>query len=70
MLNKKLNLRSKDSKPSNLVVRSLVLFPMVGVLLLLVLVLDRARLHHGAHLVVLVLQVELVPGISRVDKCV
>ena len=65
----KVNSRSKDSKPSNLVVRPLVLFAMVGVLLLLVLF-DRARLHHGAYLVVLVLQVELVPGISRVDNCV
>ena len=61
--------KSKDPKPSNLVVWPLVLFPM-GVVLLLVVLLDRTGLHHGAHLVVLVLQVELVPEIHRVDKSV
>ena len=67
MLNKKVNLKSKDSKPSNLVVRPLVLFPPF---LLLLALLDRAHLHHGPHLVILVLQVELVPEISMVDKSV
>ena len=48
--------------PPNLVVWSLVLFEGV-----LVLLLDRASLHHGPHLVVLVLQVKLVPEIIQVQ---
>ena len=52
------------SSPSNLVVWSLVLLALVEPigLVLIVLARHRAGLHHRAHFVVLVLQVELVPG--------
>ena len=51
------------SSPSNLVVWSLVLLALVEPIALVLIVLARhgPRLHHGAHLVVLVLEVELVP---------
>ena len=51
------------SSPSNLVVWSLVLLALVEpiAIILIVVARHRAGLHHGAHLVVLVLEVELVP---------
>ena len=52
------------SSPSNLVVWSLVLLALVEPIAIILIVLARhgAGLHHRAHFVVLVLQVELVPG--------
>ena len=52
------------SSPSNLVVWSLVLLALVEPIALVLIVVARhgAGLHHRAHFVVLVLQVELVPG--------
>ena len=51
------------SSPSNLVVWSLVLLALVEPIAIILIVVARhgPRLHHGAHLVVLVLEVELVP---------
>ena len=53
-----------ECSPCNLVVWPLVLFAMVEPIGLVLIVLARhgAGLHHRAHFVVLVLQVELVPG--------
>ena len=53
----------KCSSPSNLVVWSLVLLALMEPIAIILIVLARhgPRLHHGAHLVVLVLEVELVP---------
>ena len=51
------------SSPSNLVVWPLVLLALMESVALILIVVARhgAGLHHGAHLVVLVLEVELVP---------
>ena len=51
------------SSPSNLVVWSLVLLALVEPITIVLIVVARhgAGLHHRAHLVVLVLEVELVP---------
>ena len=53
----------KCSSPSNLVVWSLVLLALVEPFAIILIVLARhgAGLHHRAHFVVLVLEVELVP---------
>ena len=52
------------SSPSNLVVWSLVLLALMEPFAIILIVVARhgAGLHHRAHFVVLVLQVELVPG--------
>ena len=65
------------SSPSNLVVWSLVLLALVEPIAIILIVVARhgTGLHHGAHLVVLVLEVELVPEaifhhtIIRLDDC-
>ena len=51
------------SSPSNLVVWSLVLLALVEPIAIILIIVARhgAGLHHRAHFVVLVLQVELVP---------
>ena len=58
-----LNSNMKCSSPSNLVVWPLVLLALMEPIAIILIVLSRhgASFHHGAYLVVLVLEVELVP---------